>query len=233
MSLIVEVRANTRGVGQNDLDAFLRWWADEHQPEFLRSPGVRKAWLLERVDVDGQIGEQPQRYCALYEVDTVQSFRRALDQGPPWGEWQKYVDDWLVDWTRTYRRVSSKLGSASLQPGDHVSLVGAEVQLATADEHRAFAHWYDGKHIPELLGHSGVLGAMRTVLHRTPDELGTPAFGYWTLYVQSDPSALIRARAERFARSVPAWDGTWAPHVTNWSLSAHRVLSHCTESGES
>lgn len=223
MSYFSVVRADIAPGAGDRKDEFVRWWADEHQPEYVARDGIQRAWLLERVDHPHAQGEQEQAYTAVYEIDEIESFHRALDAGPPWGPWQPYVDDWLVNWGRTYRRIETvQRGDQAL--GTYWALVAADFELSP-EEVDEFRTWYDRRHIPELLSHPGLHCAWRLELTPHERDLGSRGRRFWANYEVDSPDAFAHARNHRLSNGIEPWDGIWGHRLRGWSISFHRVLS--------
>lgn len=223
MSHFSVVRANIApGAGERQ-DEFVRWWAGEHQPEYVAMDGFHRAWLLERVDHPHARGEQEQRFTAVYEIDEIDAFHRALDAGPPWGPWQRYVDDWLVDWGRTYRRLQT-LQHRDDEAGAYWAVVAADFDVhgAELDELRT---WYDRRHLPELLAHPGFHRAWRLELDPHAGDLGPRGRAFWAIYEVDAPDAFADARNRRLADGIEPWDGIWGHRLSGWSISFHRILN--------
>ena len=221
MSFFTVVRANVATNGRHQATEFVRWWADEHQREFLAYDGFRRAWLLEHVEHPHAFGVPGPRYAAVYDVDRIEDFDAALAAGPPWGRWQRFVDDWLVDWTRTYRRRTLELGNSSSDAA-YWAIVAADFTLGE-DERDRFDRWYDDVHIPELLANPGLTRAWRLAREPHPRELGPAGHRDWAIYELDHPDSFATARDRRAARGVPQWDGLWADHLEGWSISFFRV----------
>lgn len=81
------IRCNLRDPNESDL--FNRWYNDQHAPRYIRQPGFRRGWRLERLDHPAQRSNPTQRYLAIYETDTVSAFNAALardlEASHPWG----------------------------------------------------------------------------------------------------------------------------------------------------
>jgi hypothetical protein len=83
-------------------DEFNRWYDEQHMPEVVSNPGFHRAWRLRHEPSKSELGQEPFRYWAVYEIDDPQNLVEALRDKRPWGgRWQ----DELTDWTRTYHRL--------------------------------------------------------------------------------------------------------------------------------
>lgn len=224
------VRANVTSQSQVTTTDFVEWWATEHQPEFLAMPGFRRAWLGALVDTALALGEQGQRYMATYEVDDISDFNAALAAGPPWGEWQQYVDDWLTDWTRTYRTIGSQRDNDA-DHGRYWAVVASEFALSEQllPEFRA---WYDDIHLPELLNNPGFHRAWRLELEPDVGDLGPRGNRFWAIYEVDDPAQFVAARQKRTDAGIEPWDGIWTPFLTDWSISFFEVINRITKQDE-
>src|SRR5581483_1327254 len=88
-------------VGDREAE-FNRWYDEEHMPEVASNPGFHRAWRLRHEPSRSELGDEPFRYWAVYEIDDPQNLVDALRGKTPWGgRWQ----DELTDWTRTYHRL--------------------------------------------------------------------------------------------------------------------------------
>jgi hypothetical protein len=93
------IRVNYAGEHEAE---FNRWYNDEHLPEVASNPGFHRAWRLQHETSESQLGENPHRYWAVYEIDDPQNLVEALRDKEPWGgRWQQDV----ASWTRTYHRL--------------------------------------------------------------------------------------------------------------------------------
>lgn len=93
------VRANYVG-GQED--EFNRWYTEEHLPAVASNPGFHRGWRLRHEPSGSELGEEPHRYWAVYELDDPQNLVDALRGKEPWGG--RWLDD-VGGWTRTYHRL--------------------------------------------------------------------------------------------------------------------------------
>lgn len=223
MTIFTVVRADVAPEAGAREDEFVRWWAEEHQREYVAEPGFRRCWLLRRLDHPGAVGARPQRYSAVYEVDGVDEFNRVLDAAPPWGPWQRYVDTWLLNWERTYRTLLSTRARDGAQ-GAHWAIVTADVDLPTERDERDFHTWYEERHVPELLANPGFHRAVRLRLAPHDRDLGSRGHRFWAVYEVDDPDDFAGALRRRREAGQVAWEH-WADAVTDWSVSLHRVVN--------
>ncbi len=80
------------------------------------------------------------------------------------------------------------------------------------EKEEAFNHWYNTKHIPEMLRVPGVISA-----HRYRATRGEPK--YWAIYEAETEEALKAALASpEFKIPADDYQQNWAPYVTNFSL---------------
>jgi hypothetical protein len=94
-------------VGEHE-DEFNRWYDEEHMPQVASNPGFHRAWRLRHEPSRSELGEEPFRYWAVYELDDPQNLVDALRDKAPWGgRWQGE----LTDWTRTYHRLLLELAA--------------------------------------------------------------------------------------------------------------------------
>jgi hypothetical protein len=224
VSFFSVVRANVAREAGDREDEFVTWWAEEHQPEFLAVDGFRRAWLLDHEDHPHAFGEPGQRYAAIYDVDTIDDFHRALDAGPPWGEWQQYVDDWLLDWGRTYRKVLTEQRGAPGH-GPFWAVVESDFDLADDSEREELNSWYNDTHLPELLANPGFHRAWRLEIELDDRDLGPRGHRYWAIYEVAHPDDLARARERRQERGIEPWDGIWGNKLTSWSIHFFKILN--------
>jgi hypothetical protein len=93
------VRVNYLGEREAE---FNRWYDEEHLPEVASNPGFHRAWRLRHEPSESELGEEPNRYWAVYEIDDPANLVEALRGKTPWGGlWQNDV----AGWTRTYHRL--------------------------------------------------------------------------------------------------------------------------------
>jgi hypothetical protein len=222
------VKANIAEEGADREEDLNEWWND-HLGEYVAKPGFKRGWRMRARDADGSIGAPPHRYHAIYEVDSVASFNRALDEGTdshpgdPWGPWQEYVDQYVLDWERTYYRVISRHVSED-RPGAWWAVVKADVELADQEAEARFDEWYTGRHMPEICGYPGVHRGVRLEVEPDDNDLGNRRQRFWGVYEVDEPAAFAAARADRAERGIEPWDGIWLPLVSNFEISFYEVL---------
>jgi hypothetical protein len=221
------IRANVAPEGRDREEALVRWWADEHQPEYVAMDGFQRAWLTRVRENEGAQGDPGQTYMAVYDIDAISHFNDALNAGPPWGPWEDYVGRWVIDWTRTYLRVRSHQGNGGTQ-GSHWAIVRSELDLATGADRERFEAWYDDTHIPELLGFDGVLHAWRLEVVPDETELGPRGLPWWAVYEVESPQHFADARRLRLERGAEPWDGIWLEHLKSWTISFHEIVNRST-----
>ena len=222
------VKANIADEGATQEDALNEWWND-HLGEYVARTGFRRGWRMRSRPAAGSIGTAPHRYHAVYEVDAVPTFNRALEEGTdthpgePSGPWQKYVDRYVLDWERTYYRVLARHVEED-RDGAWWAVVKADVELADADAATRFDEWYTAKHMPEICGYPGIHRGVRLEVERDENDLGDRRQRFWGVYEVDRPEAFAAAREDRAARGIEVWDGIWLPHVSNFEISFYEVL---------
>jgi hypothetical protein len=220
------VKANISARGRQWEAEFNDWYNREHVPEWASKPGFVRAWRLRALEHDGQEGVHHHAYYAIYELESVAAFNEAIarSEGAPWGPWQQYVGDYLVDWERTYYRV---LCAINPQQADapHWAIVKTDFQGSDAQE-REFNDWYDNAHLPELVSHEGFQGAWRLRVEADEGDLGPRRQRYWAVYRVSDIECFLRARASRAARGLPPWDGLWRENLCNTEFAFYELIHH-------
>lgn len=218
------IRANVAEEGRDREDALVRWWADEHQPEYVAMDGFHLAWLARTVAHESAFGDPGQRYAAIYEIDGIDHFNAALAAGPPWGPWEEFVGKWVLDWTRTYYRLLDQR-SVSDAAGAYWTIVKSDVDLDGPEDEARFHEWYRETHVPELLEHPGFHRAWRLELFPDPTDLGPRRHRFWAVYEVDSPAAFAGARASRAERGIEPWDGLWLSQLRDWGVSYHEVVN--------
>ncbi len=75
--------------------AFNAWYNDVHVPTVTSNPGFRRAWRLESVPHDSQLGVVGQKYWAVYESDRIADLPAARRGMVPWdGDWEPCIRNW-------------------------------------------------------------------------------------------------------------------------------------------
>jgi hypothetical protein len=223
------VKANVAQGGAEREAALNEWWSQEHVPEYVALDGFRFGWRVRSLEADGQIGGSYHRYYAVYEVDQVSDFNGALEigtrshPGRPWGPWQDYVDEYVVDWERTYYRILHR-EKPDDDAGSYWAIVRANVILADPEQERAFHNWYSIKHMPEICAYPGVHRAWRLEVQPDENDLGPRRQQFWGVYQIDDPSSFAEARADRARRGIQPWDGVWQPYVHEFEITFHEII---------
>ena len=145
----------------------------------LKKEGFSLAWRNQAAALDhpGVIGQPPHKYHAIYEVDEIATFNKALEEGTisnpgdPWGPWQAYVDDYVLDWERTYYKIllrhENKSGS-----GRYWACIKFDIDLADEEQEAKFDRWYSDKHMPEICSYPGIYRAWRLEVAPDDNDLG-------------------------------------------------------------
>jgi hypothetical protein len=215
------IKANMTRAGEPHEEAFSDWYSAEHVPEWVAKEGFLWGCRLRRIDVEGQIGTAEHKYLAAYGIDEVNSFNAALADGPPWGPWQRTIDEYVCDWERTYYRVLD-----AHEPDRTRGKVWALMKVdldASADE-GAFNDWYSGTHLPEIAASPGICRAYRLRVEPDDNDLGPRRQRYWAVYECERAEDLVAAREARFERGAPAWDGIWSDAVRNVQLAFYELI---------
>ncbi len=75
--------------------AFNDWYNDVHVPEVISNPGFRRAWRLQSVPHDSQLGAAGQKYWAVYETDRIDDLVVARRDTVAWdGVWAPCIRHW-------------------------------------------------------------------------------------------------------------------------------------------
>lgn len=221
------VKANIATEGADHEEALNEWWND-HAGEYAAKPGFARAWRMCATDAEGSLGAAPHRYHAVYEVDAISTFNRALEEGTdshpgdPWGPWQEYVDRYVLDWERTYYRVLHREESDPGR-GGWWACVKADLDLDEARE-ADFHDWYNGKHMPEIVSYPGIHRGWRLQVEPDENDLGDRRQRFWGAYEVDSPASFAAARQDRADRGIEPWDGIWLPHVSNFEITFYEVL---------
>jgi hypothetical protein len=220
------VKANISPAGAHREREFNGWYNREHVPEWVSKPGFLRAWRLRALEHPRQEGVHRHSYYAIYELDSVAAFNEAIarSEGAPWGAWQQYVGEHLVDWERTYYRLLCSIDPERTD-SRHWVIMKTDFHGSEAQE-REFNEWYDEIHFPELVSHEGFQGGWR--LRVEPDEghLGERGQRYWAVYRVGDVERFLAARAARAARGLPPWDGLWRENLRNTEFNFYELLHH-------
>lgn len=200
---------------------FNRWYNDEHAPRYVRQPGFRRAWRLERLDLPEQRGTPHQRYLAVYETETVADFndvlRRDAEDSHPWEGWESRI----TGWQRTYYGVIARYGADRPADGggSHWTIVRVDFEEAGAGDEADFNRWYDETHLPEVCAFPGFRRAWRLRLEPDGNDLGPRGQRYVAVYETDAADYLPVAR-----RGTVPWDGKWAGSIRNWEAMFYRKL---------
>ena len=222
------VKANVTSEGADREDALNEWW-NHHAAEYVARDGFSRGWRMRSTEHDGAIGSPPHRYHAVYEVDEIATFNAALEHGTeshpgrPWGPWQEYVDEYVMDWERTYYRVLHR-HEADANPGHYWACVKANLRLEGPGQEREFDDWYSNKHMPEICSHTGVHRGWRLRVQPDPGDLGDRRQTYWGTYEVDSPDDFARARQDRADRGIEPWDGIWLPYVEGFEIHFYELL---------
>jgi hypothetical protein len=223
------VKANIAAEGADREEALNEWWND-NLGEYVAKPGFDSGWRMRCDAAEGALGVAPHRYHAVYEIDSIATFNRALDEGTeshpgdPWGPWQDYVDRYVLDWERTYYRVLAR-HVAGDRAGAWWAVVKADVELADGDTEARFDEWYTARHMPEICSYPGVHRGVRLEVEVDENDLGDRRQRFWGVYEIDRPADFAAARDDRAARGIEPWDGIWLPSVSNFEISFYEVLS--------
>jgi hypothetical protein len=218
------VKANIAPAGRHREGEFNDWYDREHVPEWVSRPGFIRGWRLRALEHPRQEGVHHHAYYAIYELESIAAFNDALAQshGAPWGSWQQYVGDHLVDWERTYYRVL-----CAIDPGRadarHWVIVKTDF-FGSDSREREFNDWYNEKHLPELVSHDGFQGGWRLRVEADEGDLGERRQRYWAVYRVSDVERFVQARSRRAKRGLPPWDGLWQENLRNTEFNFYELI---------
>ena len=202
---------------KSDTDEFNRWYDELHVPEFVGQEGFHRGWRVQVEPDPSQIGDPAQEFAAVYEIDTVASFKKALDLSPTaghsWGDWEGRVSDW----SRRFYRILAR-HEADGNKGRYWAIIRTDFTGGEAQE-RKFNEWYTREHMPGVCANSGFHRAWRLQAEPSPFQLGGEEFKYWAVYEVDRPEDMVAARDGK-----PAWNGLWQSQVVGWARSYHRLL---------
>lgn len=226
------VKANISSAGRHRESEFNDWYNCVHVPEWVAKPGFMRAWRLRALERPGQEGVHRHAYYAIYELASIGAFNEAItqSQGAPWGSWQQYVGDHLLDWERTYYRVLWAIAPEHTD-ARHWAIVKTDFEGSESQE-RAFNEWYDEKHFPELISHDGFQGGWRLRMEADEGDLGERRQRYWAVYRVSDIERFLQARSSRAARGLPPWDGLWQKNLRNTEFNFYELIHHEPHGGD-
>jgi hypothetical protein len=214
------IRCNLRDPGA--AAEFNRWYDGRHLPRYVRQPGFRRGWRLEKLDHPAERGDPGQRYLAIYEMESVAAFNAALERdhlhGHPWEGWESRI----TDWQRTYYRELLSFGAsapAGAGLGRFWTIVRVDFAGSDLAQEEAFNLWYDTHHIPEICAFPGFRRAWRLKLEPHCAELGPRRQKYAAVYETDDVDYLPTVR-----RGAIPWDGIWTDQIRNWEIGFYRKL---------
>ena len=222
------VKANVSSGGAEHEEALNEWWND-HAGEYVARDGFSQGWRMRGAEHGGGIGSPPHRYHAVYEVDEIATFAAALRDGTdshpgrPWGPWQEYVDEYVMDWERTYYRVVHR-HVVDEDPGRFWACVKANLRLECPRHEREFDEWYSNKHMPEICSYPGVHRGWRLRVQPDSGDLGARRQTYWGAYEVDSPDDFAQARQDRADRGIEPWDGVWLPYVDDFEIHFYELL---------
>ena len=216
--------------GQAREDELNEWWND-HQGEYVEKQGFTYGWRTRAAALDhpGAIGTPPHKYHAIYEIDEIPTFNRALEEGTisnpgdPWGPWQAYVDDYVLDWERTYYHVLLRHGTE--QKGKYWACVKFNIDLFDEVEENKFDIWYSETHMPEICSYDGINFGWRLEVAPDDGDLGNRRQRFWGVYQIDHPDAFAAARQARADRGLEPFDGIWLPKVSNFEIAFDEILN--------
>jgi hypothetical protein len=216
------IKANVTSGGRDSDHELNEWWSHHHVPLYVAREGFHRAWRLRRVEHDASRGEVPQYYFAVYAIESVDVFVRALAE-ESWGPFQDSVGDWITDWGRTYYRPIFEYQSED-DEGRFWAVVQADPNFSDHERIGEFNRWYDEKHVPEICAHAGFHRAWRLEVLRDNNELGPSGHRYWAVYQVDSPDDFARALKARAEAGIQLWDGLWLPHMKSWGISFHQLI---------
>jgi hypothetical protein len=218
------VKANISPTGSHRELEFNDWYNREHVPEWVSKQGFVRGWRLRALEHSGQEGVHHHSYYAIYELESIAAFNDALaqSQGAPWGSWQQYVGDHLIDWERTYYRVLCAIDPAHTD-ARHWAIVKTDF-YGTDSQEREFNDWYNETHFPELISHDGFQGGWRLRMEADEGDLGARRQRYWAVYRVGDIELFLQARSQRAARGLPPWDGLWQENLRNTEFNFYELI---------
>jgi hypothetical protein len=216
------VKANITEAGRPYEAEFSDWWSDEHVPEYTARRGFISGRRLRAAG--GVNPEVEHEYLAIYEIQSVDDFNRALASGPPWGPWDADIDRFVCDWERTYYRVLTT-HEVDTGPGNYFAIVKLDFAESAAHREAEFNEWYTHKHVPELCAFPGFHRAWRLSVEEDTNDLGPRRQRYWAVYEVDSPSHFVNARASRVASGIKPWDGIWGPELLNVQMDHYELIS--------
>lgn len=201
----------------HDETEFNAWYDEHHVPEFVDQDGFHRGWRVQTIPHDATRGDPGQEFAAVYEIDSIDAFRHALDVSPTaghsWGEWEGRVSDW----SRLFYRVVA-VHERDGGRGSYWVVMRADF-AGDSDEEHAFNDWYTTTHMPEVCEHAGFHRAWRLAAHPDSNQLGEAELRYTAVYEVDSPDDFLAARA-----GSTAWDGLWEKNITDWRRSFHRLI---------
>ncbi|MEW6991632.1 hypothetical protein AADZ91_13220 [Colwelliaceae bacterium 6441] len=216
--------------GQALEDELNEWWSD-HQGEYVEKDGFTYGWRarLTAHDHPGVLGTAPHKYHAIYEVDEIAVFNKSLldgtisNPGDPWGPWQSYVDDYVLDWERTYYKVLYR-HEAKTGQGKFFACIKFDIALTDDKQESAFDDWYTNTHVPEICSYPGIYRAWRLEVAPDDGDLGNRRQRFWGVYEVDSPDNFAHARQDRTDKGIKPFDGLWLDKVINLEISFYDIL---------
>lgn len=90
-------RASLDAKDAADEREFNEWYSQTHVPDVVASPGMRRAWRLEAVPHDNQVGQVDHKYWAVYESDGIHDVPKSREGKVPWaGRWNAQIRHWDI-----------------------------------------------------------------------------------------------------------------------------------------
>ncbi len=91
------VRVDFEGRDPQKEIQFNNWYDKVHVPEVCSFLNFRRAWRLEAIPHDHQLGPMGQKYWAIYETEDIDYLPKVRGGKIPWdGIWSRYIKNWSI-----------------------------------------------------------------------------------------------------------------------------------------
>ena len=210
------------------LEAFDRWYEEEHLPDLVGVPGIVGARRFVRDVAYPYASPLGMDYMTLYDVESLAVFD--TDQYQAFGRQPSprtlEVTKGLGYARNVYRQISPERGGLTGQgPRTTLAMGTAILHIMTGCDPEAeddFNGWYNEEHLPRLAEVDGVLHARRFIeAHGQPSEGDRLPLRYQAIYELADPAVATDPSFTHAGRPTP-WRDRRPPHMEPTSSCTSR-----------
>jgi hypothetical protein len=201
------------------LEAFDRWYEEEHLPDLVGVPGIVGARRFVRDVAYPYASPLGMDYMTLYDVESLAVFD--TDEYQAFGRQPSArtleVTKGLGYARNVYRQITPERGGLTGQGAQTTLAMGTAIlHIMTGCDPEAeddFNGWYNEEHLPRLAEVDGVLHARRFIeAHGQPSEGDRLPLRYQAIYELADPAVATDPSFTHAGRPTP-WRDRVAPHM--------------------